>query len=42
MKVKLEKIVDEVMSDIPQQVQLKLPSLKKEPTKLKLPKLKKG
>src|SRR6056300_264080 len=31
MKVKLEKIVDEVMSDIPQQVQLKLPSLKKEP-----------
>jgi len=42
MKVKLEKIVDEVISDVPQQVQLKLPSLKKEPTKLKLPKLKKG
>jgi len=42
MKVKLEKIVDEVISDVPQQVQLKLPSLKKEPKKLKLPKLKKG
>ena len=42
MKIKLEKIVDELMSDIPQQVQLKLPSLKKEPKKLKLPTLKKG
>jgi len=41
MKLKLEKIVDDILSDVPQQVQLKLPSLNKEPTKLKLPKLKK-
>ena len=42
MKDKLESIVDKLLSGVPQQVQLKLPSLKKEPAKLKLPKLKRG
>jgi hypothetical protein len=42
MKDKLESIVDKLLSGVPQQVQLKLPSLKKEPKKLKLPTLKRG
>jgi hypothetical protein len=42
MKDKLESIVDRLLAGIPQQVQLKLPTLKKEPKKLKLPTLKKG
>ena len=42
MKTKLEKIIDEQLSSLPQKVELKLPNLTKEPTKLKLPKLKKG
>jgi len=42
MKTKLEKIIDEQLSSLPQKVALKLPTLTKEPTKLKLPKLKKG
>jgi glycosyltransferase involved in cell wall biosynthesis len=42
MSKKLLGIVDEMLKGVPQQVQLKLPDLKKEPKKLKLPKLKKG
>jgi len=43
MKTKLEKIIDEQLSSLPQKVvELKLPSLKKEPEKIKLPTLKKG
>ena len=42
MKTKLIDMVESVMSDIPKMVELKLPTLKKEPTKLNLPKLKKG
>ena len=42
MKTKLEKIIDEQLSSLPQKVALKLPNLTKEPEKLKLPKLKKG
>ena len=42
MKDKLIGMVDNILSDVPKQVELKLPTLKKEPTKLKLPKLKKG
>jgi len=42
MKTKLIDMVENVMSDIPKMVELKLPTLKKEPTKLNLPKLKKG
>ena len=42
MKQKLEDIISPLISKIPQQVELKLPSLKKEPKKLKLPTLKKG
>tara|TARA_R100001460_G_scaffold93017_1_gene134923 strand:+ start:547 stop:1863 length:1317 start_codon:yes stop_codon:yes gene_type:complete len=42
MKNKLIGMVDNILSDVPKQVELKLPTLKKEPTKLKLPKLKKG
>ena len=42
MKDKLESIVDRLLAGIPQQVQLKLPTLKKEPKKLKLPTLKRG
>lgn len=42
MKDKLESIVDKLLSGVPQKVQLKLPTLKKEPAKLKLPKLKRG
>ena len=42
MKTKLEKIIDEQLSSLPQKVELKLPNLTKEPEKLKLPKLKKG
>ena len=42
MSKKLLSIIDDVVKDIPQSVSLKLPDLKKEPKKLKLPKLKKG
>ena len=42
MKEKLIIITDTMLEGIPQQVELKLPTLKKEPKKLKLPKLKKG
>jgi glycosyltransferase involved in cell wall biosynthesis len=42
MKDKLIGMVDNILSDVPKQVELKLPTLKKEPKKLKLPKLKKG
>jgi len=42
MKDKLVGMVDNILSDVPKQVELKLPTLKKEPKKLKLPKLKKG
>jgi glycosyltransferase involved in cell wall biosynthesis len=42
MSKKLLTMVDKILEDIPQQVQLKLPNLKKEPKKLKLPKLKKA
>ena len=42
MKEKLINITDTMLEGIPQQVELKLPTLKKEPKKLKLPKLKKG
>ena len=42
MSKKLLTMVDKILEDIPQQVQLKLPDLKKEPKKLKLPKLKKA
>tara|TARA_Y100001972_G_scaffold61101_1_gene74823 strand:- start:270 stop:1586 length:1317 start_codon:yes stop_codon:yes gene_type:complete len=42
MKEKLVGMVDEILGDVPKQVELKLPTLKKEPKKLKLPKLKKG
>ena len=42
MKTKLIDMVESVMSDIPKMIELKLPTLKKEPTKLNLPKLKKG
>ena len=42
MKTKLIDMVESVMTDIPKMVELKLPTLKKEPTKLNLPKLKKG
>ena len=42
MKTKLIDIIESVMGDIPKQVELKLPTLKKEPKKLKLPTLKKG
>ncbi len=42
MTDKLESIVGKLLGGVPQQVQLKLPTLKKEPKKLKLPKLKKG
>tara|TARA_B100000459_G_scaffold75236_1_gene41892 strand:- start:774 stop:2093 length:1320 start_codon:yes stop_codon:yes gene_type:complete len=42
MKTKLIDMVEGMLSEIPKQVELKLPTLKKEPTKLKLPKLKKG
>jgi len=42
MKNKLVDIVDNIISDVPKQVELKLPTLKKEPKKLNLPKLKKG
>jgi len=42
MKDKLESIVEKLLSGVPQQVQLKLPTLKKEPKKLKLPTLKRG
>ena len=42
MKEKLIVITDTILEGIPQQVELKLPTLKKEPKKLKLPKLKKG
>jgi hypothetical protein len=35
-------MVEGMMTEIPKMVELKLPTLKKEPTKLKLPKLKKG
>ena len=42
MKTKLIDMVESMMGDIPKMVELKLPTLKKEPTKLKLPKLKKG
>ena len=42
MKQKLEDIISPLISGVPQQVELKLPSLKKEPKKLKLPTLKKG
>ena len=42
MKTKLIDMVESMMGDIPKQVELKLPTLKKEPKKLKLPTLKKG
>jgi len=42
MKSKLIDMVEGMMTEIPKMVELKLPTLKKEPTKLKLPKLKKG
>ena len=42
MKEKMINITDTMLEGIPQQVELKLPTLKKEPKKLKLPKLKKG
>jgi len=42
MKTKLEKIIDEQLSSLPQKIELKLPNLTKEPEKLKLPTLKKG
>ena len=42
MKTKLIDMVESVMTDIPKMVELKLPTLKKEPKKLNLPKLKKG
>ena len=42
MSKKLLTMVDKILENVPQQVQLKLPSLKKEPKKLKLPKLKKA
>ena len=42
MKDKLIGMVDNILSDVPKQVELKLPTLKKEPKKLKLPKLKKA
>ncbi len=42
MREKLESIVDAVLEGVPQSVQLKLPELKAEPKKLKLPTLKKG
>ena len=43
MKDKLIGMVDEVMSDIPQEVKIKLPNLKStDSKKLKLPTLKKG
>jgi glycosyltransferase involved in cell wall biosynthesis len=42
MKNKLVDMVDNIISDVPKQVELKLPTLKKEPKKLNLPKLKKG
>ena len=42
MTDKLESIVGKLLGGVPQQVQLKLPTLKKEPKKLKLPTLKKG
>ena len=47
MANKFNSIIDDVLKEIPQSVNLKLPKLKKvggntsEPTKLKLPKLKK-
>ena len=42
MSEKLISIVDKMLEGVPQQVQLKIPSLTKEPKKLKLPTLKKG
>ena len=42
MKQKLEDIISPLLAGVPKQVELKLPSLKKEPKKLKLPTLKKG
>ena len=42
MSKKLLTMVEKILEDVPQQVQLKLPDLKKEPKKLKLPKLKKA
>ena len=42
MKQKLEDIINPLLAGVPKQVELKLPSLKKEPKKLKLPTLKKG
>jgi hypothetical protein len=42
MKQKLDSIISPLIAQVPQAVQLKLPSLKKEPKKLKLPTLKKG
>jgi len=42
MTEKLVSIVDKFIESVPQQVKLKLPSLKAEPKKLKLPTLKKG
>ena len=42
MTEKLVSIVDRFIESVPQQVKLKLPSLKAEPKKLKLPTLKKG
>ena len=42
MKEKLINITEDILKDVPKQVELKLPTLKKEPKKLNLPKLKKG
>ena len=39
MKVKLNKIVDKILSDVPKEVSLKLPKMKKK-NDIKLPKLK--